>query len=285
MRVLLTGPNSFSGKVILADLVDRGYDLTTISRQPLYQNFSSPIKCIYSDLTTLYHLDDKFDAIIHIAATSPMSGVTMKQIIQDNILATQNLIQIAKKSSISKFILFSTCSAYGQVRAPILRESTPSLQPCVYGASKLMCEAMLREERTFQTVAIRLPAVIGKGASRHWLATMIEKARNGQDITIYNPDAIFNNAIHIDVLGQFVAKLLADQLPDHFDFLNVASKDGLTITCIIEKILNMVQSNSRVIIGQTEKLPFRISYEYAARRYGFEPASFDASLTSYISTG
>jgi len=282
MKLLLTGPNSFSGEIVLELLVKKGHEVTTISRQKLYGNYANKVTCIYSDLTKLEHLDGYFDAVVHIAATSPMKGVTSANLIQNNSMATQNLIRLASDCEIKKFIFFSTCSVYGDVKESVLSENTPIYNPCSYGASKLLCEAMLREQKLFQSIAIRLPAVIGSGAARHWLANTINKVKAGDDITIYNPNALFNNAIHIDRLAQFVEKLLHMPFPHDFDYINVASKEGLSIDNIADKIITKLKSSSKIHIGTTGKAPFSISSQYAIDKYAFEPLLFSDALDCYL---
>jgi len=282
MNILLTGPNSFSGKVILELLLATNYSVTTISRQKLYKNFSGNINCIFGDLATIDRLDGQFDAVIHIAATSPAQGVSVAHLIRDNILATQNLIELVKNCGIKKFIFFSTCSVYGNVDQSVLCEKTPINDPCSYGASKLMCESMLREQTLFQSLAIRLPAVIGHGAARHWLANTINKAKAAEDLTIYNPDAIFNNAVHINMLAQFVEKLLHRVWPYGFDYMNVASIRGLPILQIIEKIITTFNSPSIVNVGPAKKMPFSISSQYAEEQYAFKPLGFMEGLEMYL---
>lgn len=282
MNILLTGPNSFSGKVILELLLAKNYNVTTISRQKLTKQFSGNINCLYGDLATIDRLDGQFDTVVHIAATSPAEGIDAAHLIQDNTLATQNLIELVKNCSIKKFIFFSTCSVYGDVSQSVLSENTLINNPCSYGASKLMCEAMLREQTLFQSVAIRLPAVIGQGAARHWLANTINKIKADEDITIYNPQAIFNNAIHINKLAQFVEHLLNCVWPYHFDFMNVASSNGLPILNIIERIITKFNSTSIVNVGPAKKVPFSISSLYAEEQYSFKPLEFKEGLDRYL---
>lgn len=282
MKILLTGPNSFSGQVILKYFLKKNHDVTIISRQKSDKKFADNVHVINCDITRIDSLDGGFDAVVHIAATSPMFGVTSVELIQDNILATQNLINCIKNSGVKKFIFFSTCSAYGDINQSVLSESTPISNPCTYGASKLMCEALLREQKTFQSLAIRLPAIIGQGASRHWLANTIKKAKSDEPILIYNPEALFNNAIHINTLSCFIECLLQKKWPYSFDYINVASKEGMSISTIVDKIITKMRSGSEVSIGRTEKPPFIISTQYAENVYGFEPRVFSDELDCYL---
>jgi nucleoside-diphosphate-sugar epimerase len=281
MRILLTGPNSFCGKVLLKLFLEKGYDVTVISRK-IIENFDDNIKYIFGDLSKIDRIEHQFDHVVHIAATSPMLGITASDLIRDNVLATQNLIRLIQDCDIKKFIFFSTCSVYGTILESVLQETTPIYNPCLYGASKLMGEAMLREQTTFQSIAIRLPAVIGAGAARHWLANIIKKAKNADPITIFNPNALFNNAIHIDQLAQFVHHLMAASFNHSFDYVNVASDGGMTILQIVEEILLRLHSNSAINIEIAQKEPFTISTHYAKKHYAFESCEFSDALGRYL---
>ncbi|MDP3706006.1 MAG: SDR family oxidoreductase [Legionellaceae bacterium] len=281
MKILLTGPNSFCGKFILRQFINKGHDVTVISRNKASQNFGNNVQCIYGDLSSIKQIEGSFDVVVHIAATAPPVSTTYP-LIQDNILATQNLINLVKNLSIQKFIFFSTCSVYGEVNQPILNESTPIYKPHVYGTSKLMCEAMLREQKWFQSITIRLPAVMGNGAARHWLASTIHKAKAGETITLNNPDALFNNAIYVNELAVFVETLLHTKLHHDFDCINVASKDGLPIINIVEKIIKKFNSSSVISIEDNQKTSFVISSQYAIDNYAFKPLAFKEALNYYL---
>lgn len=278
MRILLTGPNSFSGKFVLDLLTKAGHSVTVITRSAALLNVDN----IHGDLTEIDNLSSDIDAVVHIAATSPNVDVTCKDLIYDNVLATENLIMLSKAANVKKFIFFSTLSVYGEVLDPVLTEDTIINNPCTYGSSKLMCESMLRSQSSFNTIAIRLPAVIGAGASRHWLANTVKKLQADQDVTIYNPNALFNNAVHVKNLAQLVNSLLQMPLNDHFDYINIASNGGLTIGEIVTQVKEILGSRSEIIVGNTIKKPFTISNEYAVKKYNFEPLEFSTALTNYL---
>ena len=281
MKILLTGPNSFCGKFILGLFINKGYDVTVISRSKVSQNFDHKIHCIYGDLSEIKYLEGDFDAVVHIAATAP-PVVTPYDLIRDNILATQNLIHLVKNLNIEKLIFFSTCSVYGEVNQPVLSESTTIYKPCTYGTSKLMCEAMLREQKWFKSVTIRLPAVLGPGAAKHWLASTIQKVKVGEAIHINNPDALFNNAIYINELALFVEQLLHTKLHHAYDCINVSSKDGLSIITIVEAIIKKFNSRSTITIENKQRASFVISSQYANANYAFKPLAFKEALHYYL---
>ena len=88
-------------------------------------------------------------------------------------------------------------------------ESTPVANPDVYGMTKLLGEAMLGEAAPGMSgLALRLPAVIGPGAKRNFLAEAARKLKAGQEVSIFNPDAPFNNAVHCADLGSLIGGVL-----------------------------------------------------------------------------
>ncbi len=283
MKILLTGPNSFCGKVILKLLAQKGYDLTAISRTKAYLNYPSiNVHYIENDLAEISHISKKFDAVIHIAATAPMPGITATHLIKDNIIATQNLIKSIQNSHIKKFIFFSTCSVYGEVNQSSLTENTPICNPCLYGMTKLIGESMLEEQNAFQSLAIRAPSIMGYGAKRHWLATTIDKAKKDEPISIYHPNALFNNAISLQALAVFIDHLLSFKWPKDFDCINVASQNGLPIGDIVKNVVSQLNSNSTIKIETSNKMPFTISSQYAIEKYGFKPMEFSKELNDYL---
>ena len=110
------------------------------------------------------------------------------------------------------------------------------------------------------SVALRLPAILGKGARRHWLANIILSAQQNKEIHIFNPHAPYNNAIHIQDLCEFIDALLQQSFSG-FNPLNLAAKNYISIEKIIEKVKYSFDSSSNVIIDPTQRHSFTISTE------------------------
>jgi nucleoside-diphosphate-sugar epimerase len=94
---------------------------------------------------------------------------------------------------------------YGAVSAKIVQEDLPSNKPDVYGHSKLEGENLLselcRQHADVGGLTIRLPGVVGAGARNNFLADSLAKILSGEQIWASNPDAFFNNVIHVDDLA------------------------------------------------------------------------------------
>jgi len=287
MNLFITGITGFCGHHITKHLLSSGHNIIGAVRS----NNVNKVRCFEkNDNFTLFKTDllrfsefpSKVDAIIHIAATSPDFGKDVNNFINDNIIVTQNIINAAYNSNVNKIIFFSSISVNGEVDGSIVDESTPILNPSTYGLSKRIGELMLLENsNSINSIAFRLPSIIGKGASRHWLANMLNKAKSNQDINIYNPDAHFNNAVHIINLCIFVDRLLKVNW-DGFDFLTLGSDGYLTIRDIVELIVKKTQSKSKIVICPETRSHFTISNKKACDVYEFQPSNFETILNSYL---
>lgn len=234
------------------------------------------------DLVSLNELPQGVDAIIHMAAASPETASSVHDFIHDNVLANENLVCLAKDAGVRSFIFFSSLSVYGEIEYDVVDEATPVVNPGAYGVSKLLGEMLLRESAdAFASIALRIPAVLGLGASRHWLARAISNTKNGDDLRIFNPNAKFNNAVHLDDLSALIQNLL-QQSWSGFDFITLGADGGMTIQQIADKIIAKTKSLSKVIVETEARPHFTISSNRAKRLYGYAPTDFETMLDQYI---
>jgi len=286
MNIFVTGASGFSGYHVVDYLMKNNYNLTALMRQENKENKllkNENINFIYKPLEDLKFLPDGIDIIIHSAAVSPMEKIKSADFIQSNIVATHNLVHLAKKHKVKKFIFFSTVSVYGEINDLILNEASPIINPNNYGLSKLMSELCLKDASSdMMSLAIRFPAIIGKGAKRHWLANTLNKALLNQDINIFNPDSYFNNAVHIQEICKFIESLFSKEWSG-FDVINISSSGGITINNIINMIIKKTGSSSQIIKESSPKHHFTICHKKAERIYGYRPIPFEEALQNYLS--
>jgi nucleoside-diphosphate-sugar epimerase len=174
-------------------------------------------------------------------------------------------------------------SLYGEVQDAVVAETTPVLNPGPYGASKLFGEWALREQAPdISSIALRLPGVLGRGASRHWLARITARARRGCDITIFNPASPFNNAVYVDDLAVLIEKLLR-QTWTGFDSVTLGADGTLPIGSVAARVIETAGHSAQIIIDPTPRQSFTVSSEKAKAVYGYTPMTISAMLNSYLS--
>jgi len=152
--VLVTGGAGYIGSHTVLQLTQRGY------RVLVYDNLSSghaeavldPAVLIRGDLADTQQLDDligkeSVDSIIHFAAdiVVPESVSNPLKYYRNNTVNTTNLIGLAAKNKVRRFIFSSTAAVYGIPESIPVSEDA-AVQPInPYGRSKLMSEWVLQD--------------------------------------------------------------------------------------------------------------------------------------------
>ena len=245
MKILISGITGFIGRYIANRLISQtNHTVIGIARKKV--SHKTPYKIFYFDLANENEFSEKVDVIIHAAAQSPADGILTHDYVSSNINATLNLIQLAKQNNINRIIYLSAISIYGSPGQSVIDENSPIISPSPYGMSKFMCELLLNDESLWlSSIVLRLPGVIGKGAKTPWIATLAQRMSNNENISIYNPNALFNNIVCISDLADFIINLIHGS---HFGFkvYTLASKDPLTISDTVNTLKQSISSQSRI---------------------------------------
>ena len=278
--VLLTGATGFVGSVILEDLLRNGYEVVAVHRgvvdaseQNTYAN--GQCRFIRADLTEKFDLPSGIDAIIHTAALTNPSGPSVADYLSNNVQATSNLVNQAVRSGVSKFINFSSLSVYGQITVHAVDETTEMVNVSPYGMSKYLAELVLQEAiGKINSVSIRFPGILGKGTKGPWLMKVRDQILQNQPINIFNPDGLFNNAVHVNDVSRWVVSLLGKDL-DGARSITAGAKDPITVQETMELLIDLSHSTSEVTSSQNSRGTFTISNERAISDYGYQPSSVD----------
>ena len=133
MRILITGAAGFIGSHLADNLLDDGFDVVGLDN---YNDYYDPAlkrdrvayfghQVYKADLKEFDEIDRAFnklmpDVVIHLAARAGVrDSVGNEQLYhQDNIIATQNLIQVCKMYKVKKVLYASTSSVYGGTPIP-----------------------------------------------------------------------------------------------------------------------------------------------------------------------
>jgi nucleoside-diphosphate-sugar epimerase len=122
--------------------------------------------------------------------------------------------------------------------------------------------------------------VLGKGSVRNWMTNVLADAREGKELTVFNPEAPFNNAIHVSDLAKFVAGLL-DRDWRGADVVTVAAEGQTTVLSAVKTVVDALGSPSRVKVVPGAKKSFVVSSVRARERYGFCPMEISALLKRF----
>jgi UDP-glucose 4-epimerase len=160
-RVLLTGATGYIASHTWLALQTAGFAVVGVD------NFvnSSPqvlprlhrlggVKPVFEQIDVLDQaaLDGVFrrhgiDAVIHFAALKAVGESTAKPLdyYQNNLGSLMSLARVMGEHAVSKLVFSSSATVYGTPEQLPLTESSPLSSTSPYGATKLMCEAILRD--------------------------------------------------------------------------------------------------------------------------------------------
>jgi hypothetical protein len=129
-------------------------------------------------------------------------------------------------------------------------------------------------------LAVRLPAVVGRGADRHWLADVGRRLLGRQPVHVYHPAAPFNNAIHVSALVEFVTRGL--ELEWHgVDHVVVGAAGSITVRGAVERLARGLGVEAIIVPVTPAKVPFVLSSRRAIDRWGYRPEDIGSVLDRY----
>lgn len=141
MKILVTGSEGFVGSYLVKELIANKHDVYCIDRVKVDRK-----KYFRCDLSKEISIDIskvlnkiKFDVLIHLAAAKGDYDLGYEEFYRDNVIASDNLINLAKDLRINSIIAYSTVSVYGH-NNKIKNEEADLLPNNPYGVTKLESE-------------------------------------------------------------------------------------------------------------------------------------------------
>jgi UDP-glucose 4-epimerase len=166
MNIFLTGGAGYIGSIAARQLLESGHQVTVYDSLVTGHREAVPaeVEFIQGDLGDNKTLQsaleaNKFDAVMHFAAfiEAGESMVNPPKYYQNNLINSVNLIDLAVKAGIDRFVLSSTAAVYKSSDQP-LGEDSPLGPVNIYGHTKLMIEEVLdfyREIHGLRYAALR----------------------------------------------------------------------------------------------------------------------------------
>ncbi|MCD6326643.1 GDP-mannose 4,6-dehydratase [bacterium] len=157
MRILVTGVSGFIGSHLASRLLEEGHEVIGMDSFTSYYSIDqkkanlaeltgeSNFRFLRADLLTvdLDTLLSDIDVVFHLAAQAGVRaswGHHFKEYTRNNIDATQELLEAARNTGLTKFIHASSSSVYGEVKTLPVKETHPLVPVSPYGVTKLAAE-------------------------------------------------------------------------------------------------------------------------------------------------
>ena len=260
MRVLVTGVCGFIGSHLAERLLDSGYDVLGIdcyldnySRELKEQNLKilerkSNFSFLEDNIISLNieEILNGVNGVFHQAAIAGVRaswGKNFQTYLENNILATQLLLEASKGRKIDKFVYASSSSVYGDSTELPVKEDSPTVPISPYGVTKLGGEklaVLYHKNFDVPTVSLRYFTVYGpRQRPDMGIHKFISSTVRGEDIEIYGDGEQTRDFTYVDDIVE--ANILAFEKGRNGGIYNIGGASRIKlIDCInlIKEISN-----------------------------------------------
>lgn len=239
------------------------------------------IKNLRISLLKKINLNSKIDAIIHCASKTPINCSSNTQIFKENLKMMNNLIYLAKKKKIKKFIFLSSVSVYGKINIKVLKEDYKPNNPNKYGISKLICEQALNELSKYNIsfISIRLPIVVGEDSHSNFISKITHKIIDNKEIKARNKNSYFNNIVFVEDLAKYIKDFLNNK-KENPKIVNLGSNYKMKINNVVNFLYKKLDKEKNIHWIRSGPKSFLIDFSIA-KKNGFKPRSVKLCLEKY----
>ena len=194
MKVAVTGAAGFIGSNLADALLARGDEVVGIDnfstgrREFLREasgndGFSLAEIDLVVDHDALPAVLDGCDAVVHLAANADVrfGWDAPRRDLEQNVVATINVLEAARASGVRRALFSSTGSVYGETRTIPTPEDAPfPVQTSLYGASKTAAEAYLgayAEAGELSVTVFRFVSILGQRYTHGHVIDFVSKLR------------------------------------------------------------------------------------------------------------
>jgi UDP-glucuronate 4-epimerase len=274
-RLLVTGGAGFIGshlvdrllttgvaRVVVVDDFNDFYDpavkranVAPHLKHPAYRLVTADIRD-YEALKAVF-AEEVFDAVVHLAARAGVRpSLSEAQLYQEaNVTGTLNLLELARRNAVPRFVFGSSSSVYGPVAPPPFREDAPLMPISPYAATKAAGEMFVHTYShlyDIKAVCLRFFTVYGArqrpDLAIHKFARLIAA---GRPIPVYGDGTTERDYTYVDdIVSGVVAALGYDATP--FEVINLGESEMVSLNRLIELL---EESLGRP--AQIERLPLQ----------------------------
>lgn len=278
-KVLVTGGAGFIGSHIVDQLCEKGYEVRVLDNlhwgrlrniEEYIDKYN--VEFVDGDIRYVYAVDKcmkDVDYVFHTAAIHiPRSVAYPRECIDVNISGSYNVFKSALDHGVKKVIFSSSSSVYGEPVELPMTEKHPMLAKEPYGASKLMCEYLLRylEDKGLKHVSFRYFNVYGPRQAAHAYYTtaviaFIKRILSGHPPVIDGDGSQSMDFTYVTDVAR--ANIMAMESGVENEFFNVGTGVSTSIAQIAEILIEA--------LGKDQEPEFRPRDVYVTKR----KASYD----------
>ncbi|WP_080745404.1 GDP-mannose 4,6-dehydratase [Cupriavidus necator] len=306
-KYLVTGAGGFIGSHLVEALVRRGADVTAMVRygsssswghlETVSDDVKGQFRVISGNVDDgdfVMHAMQGIEVVCHLAAliAIPYSYVAPRSYVRTNVEGTLNVLEAARRLSVSRVVHTSTSETYGTALRVPIGEEHPLQGQSPYSASKIGADKIAESYyRSFDTGVVTLRPFNTYGprqSARAFIPTIISQALTRDEIELGSLTPERDMTFVSDTVEGFIAASTTEGIEG--ETINLGTGETFTIGHFAERILRLmgvdkpiVQSAVRMRPDKSEVLKLVSDNSKAARLMGWSPVvSVDDGLLQTI---
>jgi nucleoside-diphosphate-sugar epimerase len=270
MRALITGGSGYLGQLLIAGLVERGFDCIAVDIRdgaPIGPS-STLLRGDAADDAVFERAagDGKIDVVYHLASQIDFAVDSQTALYDNNVGTTRAVAEFAKKRKIPKVVFTSSNSVYlgNKLKRPVLESDTADPAD-EYGRSKVDSERLLASYSSdFDSISIRCPNIMGAGRLGV-LSVFFDFVLEGRKCWVIGRGDVRHQCIYAQDLIEACVKAISLRRTDVF---NIGSDDVPTIREMYQSVIDKAGTGAKVA-----SVPAAIAIPVlkAAHRLGLSP--------------
>jgi len=248
VRVLVTGASGFVGKNLSAYLEQRGHTITNVDvRSGDVVGDVTDVDFVFETLAS-----EHFNSIIHLAAIADVRACINDpySCYRVNSFGTLNMLELAARKKVSRFIYSSSCNVYGvPIELPV-KETTQFNPRTPYDHSKVLGEELVQNygvSRGLPLVILRSWKLFGEhDVPTTAISRFIAACLKGEPIQLYNAGRDTTDPYHVDNYCRAV-ELCLEREEAVGEVFNVGTGNEVSIRQLAELIKKLTNSSSELM--------------------------------------
>lgn len=265
MNILVTGGAGYVGSVLIPELLNNGHNVTCLDRfffgKDFLQSekFEKKLKLIQDDIRWFDPVIlENIDVVLDLAALSndPVGELNPEKTFEINHLGRSRVADLCKKHGVTKYVLASSASIYGQQDNIADENSIVNPLTAYSKANRKAEEDILRlNDDSFTSCALRFSSIYGISPRMRFdlaVNSMVLDLFENDKITIFGK----NNKrpfIHIkDAIQAYLKIISAPKEKIGGEIFNVGSNEqNFTIFDLANEVKNSISPNSELLAQDT----------------------------------
>ena len=256
MKIFVTGGCGYKGSILIPKLLAEGYEVCSFDSQWFGNRleYHPNLKNIKGDIRDLNNINfEDFSTIIHLAnvANDPAVDLNPTMSWEINVLASQQLADLAVRAGVEHIIYASSGSVYGIKDEENVTEDLPLVPISVYNKTKMVAERIFLSYKDQLKIHCIRPATVCGMSPRMRLDVAVNmltfQALENAEITVFGGKQTRPN-IHIDDISDMYLHLIKNKESIKSGNYN-AGFENISIMEIAERIKDKI--DCRIIVKES----------------------------------